>query len=600
MNDLNRLSITPSTYEVISRGEDSADSPMQSRPDRDVETPPMRPVNIGGCFGWLHMPGPGWRKNTAVLLCPGLTHDAMTAHRSFRLLAQGLACAGYPALRFDYPGSGNSLDMDGADQWVAWRHSVQGAADWLLQHGGAGQLVLCGLRFGALLAAVVAERRSDVAGLILLAPVLRGRSYIRQLSVEATLCPAATQADIALEVNEYRLSRETIRRVSEVDIRKVVPRAGCQVVVYAQGASPRLSACTEAWSRCGAHVDCEDFVGLEPMLRPVCFNHESEADFSRVTEWLCRSIPSVPASERSLVPDAAELRPTGCIETPLQFGAHSRLFGVLCRPRGQVETGLAVLIGNTSADPHSGFARSSVNLSRRLAAAGIASLRFDFAGLADSIAPQDVASHVFENDRVPDFTAAIDALERLGYRRFAIHGLCSGAHHAFHAALADPRVGYLIAVNLPLFQWPKGAKIEYLNQLQGGTALLDRRAGVVNILKRLLRGEPHVRSRLVNIRVFVAGKVAAKARRVATSLGFRVSSGFAWDSLTRMSERTRTLLIVAEGDPSMNVLTDALGQNRAPRGTTIRVIAGLDHSLTRLEMQRVVAEEVISFLTART
>jgi pimeloyl-ACP methyl ester carboxylesterase len=536
----------------------------------------MRPVSFAGCFGWLHMSAPNGRKDIAVLLCSGLQHDAMTGHRSFRLLANAFARAGYPVLRFDYPGTGDSTDVDGGEHWAVWQRSIHTAADWLREHGGAEQIVLCGLRFGATLAAVVAEQRSDVVGLILLAPVLRGRSYLRQLAVEANLHDKGAQGGGMLVLHELRLSRETVGLISEVNLSNVALPSDCQVIVYAQNPSPILSACTQTWGRSGVKVNCEDFTGLEPMLRPVHTNHEPSANVARVVEWLCESMPSVSARRRVLVPDPAELRPPGCIESPLQFGPDSTLFGILCRPTGRTETDLVVLIGNSSGDPHWGFARAAVGLSRRLAAAGFASLRFDFAGLADSVTPEDTPSHVFDTDRVSDFKAAIDALEDLGYRRFAIEGLCSGAYHAFHAALADVRVGHLVLVNLPFFEWATGTRLVVWRQL------FDREVDLVN--------------RLANLRLWLTRRAREAAWQAAVRSGFRVSSSFAWDSMMRLSERTRTLFLVAEGDLTIQTLADAFGRNKVPKGATVRVIPGLDHSLTGREMQRAAAEEIVSFL----
>src|SRR5271154_6978 len=127
-----------------------------------------RPVFFDGCFGWLHLAPHGPAASVAVLLCPGLTTDGVTGHRSLRLLGDALAADGYPTLRFDYPGTGDSCDFCAADPWTTWQQSIQIAADWLRQHSGAQRIVLCGLRFGAMLAASVAEVRNDVAGLILL------------------------------------------------------------------------------------------------------------------------------------------------------------------------------------------------------------------------------------------------------------------------------------------------------------------------------------------------------------------------------------------------------------------------------------------------
>ena len=63
------------------------------------------------------------------------------------------------------------------------------------------RIVLVGLRFGAILATVVAADRTDVAGLVLLAPVRRGRSYMRQLIMEG-----GSAVDGSIDAGRVRLS----------------------------------------------------------------------------------------------------------------------------------------------------------------------------------------------------------------------------------------------------------------------------------------------------------------------------------------------------------------------------------------------------------
>ncbi len=69
------------------------------------------------------------------------------------------------------------------------------------------------------------------------------------------------------------------------------------------------------------------------------------------------------------------------------------------------------------------------------------SLRFDFAGLGDSIHYHDgadIQTDPFTQDRTADINAAMDALGALGFTRFALHGLCSGAYSCAAWRLCRP------------------------------------------------------------------------------------------------------------------------------------------------------------------
>jgi alpha-beta hydrolase superfamily lysophospholipase len=553
----------------------------------------MRPVVIGGCFGWLHAPSASETADVAVLLCPALCSDGLTAHRQFRLLAKSLANAGYPTLRFDYPGTGDSCDSEcDADLWTIWLRSIHAAADWLRGTTGARRLVLCGLRLGATLAGSAAEQRADVAGLVLLAPIVRGRTFVSQMKIEAKLANSIDENGF-LEVHGLLLSPATIRTIAAVELDRVVLPRDCAAAIFNQAPSLALERCAFNWKQNGAAVTQADFSGFEPMLRPRFMSHEAPAKVGRVTEWLCRVMPAVPAAASAAWPLSAILRPPGCEELPVRFGPNRSLFGILCRPENRY-TDLAVVIVNGGGDPHHGCARASVDIARRFAAAGIASFRMDFAGLGDSVTPDDGETHVFETDRRADVVAAIETLAGMGFCRFAVNGLCSGAFHAFHAALVDKRIDTLLLINLPMFEWHTGDKVELLKHMQQSPLDFVGKLRSIDVWKRVLCGQLDIR-----IPLTVQGRwIAARLARLRARLtGFGSPRSFAQASAQSLSRHSRTLLLMAQNDSGLSVLAAEFGQDRAPPGCTLRVLPGIDHSLTRAAMRRAVVEIMIGFLT---
>jgi pimeloyl-ACP methyl ester carboxylesterase len=502
----------------------------------------MQAVTFEGCFGWLHQANESIGSDTVVLLCSGLGRDASTAHRSFRLMADRLAGAGYPTLRFDYPGTGDSCEVVGPECGAVWQQSVQAAADWLRHTTGARRIVMIGLRIGATLASLAASIRDDVAGLVLLEPVLRGKSYVSQLMVEARLrSDFAAKSDHGLVVDG--LDAGTIRLLREIDLRQVKFAPGCPISIFSQFQTPVLAACLEAWRDTGAAVACENLAGLEALLRPCHLTEGPNADFTPILSWLRAAAPprQEPGKSAVAVPNPVELQLPGCTETPFRFGENQHLFGMLCRPAGDMPCDMAVIIGNTGGDPHHGLARFGVEFARRLAIQGIASLRIDFAGLGDSTAAAgsgEGVTQVFGVDRNPDFSAAIDTMQQLGFRRFALNGLCSGAYHALLAAVADVRVGTLLPINLPWF-----------------TVRYDKPG----------------------------------------------PSSFASHAMAELSRRqVRTLLLFSAGDPGIKELEKHFGPHgrdlRHAPGAAVSIVAGLDHDLTGSAMRRTAADAMIDFL----
>jgi alpha-beta hydrolase superfamily lysophospholipase len=478
------------------------------------------------------------------LLCGGLGRDAIDGYRSVLVLGTRLAAAGYPTLRFDYPGTGDSCETGAQECWQAWLDSIHGAADWLRANTATRYIVLIGLRLGATLAALTAAARDDVAGLALLEPVLRGKSYVSQLLMESRLRGNGVVApDGGVAVDELNLPGETLRVMSRVDLRQTRLPGPRPVSVFSQNSSPVLSTCVEAWQNQGVPVTCQDFAALEAFLRPSHLADEPPADVTPILGWLQAAVAVRPLSRAPMAPphEAAVLTPAGCSETPVRFGTCGHLFGMLCQPPTDTGCDQVVIIGNTGGDPHHGYARFSVEFARRLANAGIASLRLDFAGLGDSFNPSgdiDSPTHVFGVDRSPDICAAIDMLQAIGYRRFVANGLCSGAYHALQGALADERITSLLLVNLPM----------------------------------------------LTLRYDKAGPASVTRRSMATLSDRRVS----------------TLLLFAEGDPGLIGLEKHFG----PRGNeladmpgaVVSILAGLDHNLTSNAIRRLAADSMIDFL----
>ncbi len=551
----------------------------------------MRPVWIDGCFGWLHADAASAGCDAAVLICPPVSWDTLRSHHSLRLLAESCMLAGYPTLRMSYPGTGDSRDLAaGEEHWAAWQAAIAAAADWLRATTGAKRLILAGLRLGATLAAVVGETRSDVDGLLLLAPVLRGRSYMRQLLVEAQMENKQTvNLEDGIDFLELSLSAASVANIAAVDLRRAKLRPGLDVAIFQSVATRLEDDCTQAWMKRGARVVRGGFDGLEAMLLQTLDEDPPPLDPKAVIDWLRTTVPQTSSGQTLTLLPAAPAQLPGCHETAVQFGAEAGLSGVLCRPAA-AETGRAVIIVNTGRDPHYGIARFGVQLARRLAAVGVASLRFDFAGLGDSVGPaggKDVLSSLLSTDRSDDISAAVDLLQQHGYREIGVHGLCSGAYHAFHAALAEPRIDTLLLVNFPVFLWENMrvlvAPRHYLRQL------FD-----LPSWGRLWRGE-------INFR----GIVAAQVQRLRTVVARPTVSlqSFPYRAMTTLSERkVRMLFLFSAGDQGLEAINQAFGGMERGitmfEGVALRIVPGLDHVLTGRPMREMAAESIIRFLSS--
>lgn len=140
-------------------------------------------ANGRNLLGTLHLSPRLHAGSVSVLLCNPFGEEAVRVHRAYRVLAGKLRDAGYTTLRFDYSGTGDSSG-DAADCTVeGWLDDIEAAIGELQRQSGSPRVVLVGLRFGATLAALCAQRAHlRVAHLVLWDPVVRGDRYLQELA----------------------------------------------------------------------------------------------------------------------------------------------------------------------------------------------------------------------------------------------------------------------------------------------------------------------------------------------------------------------------------------------------------------------------------
>ncbi len=132
-------------------------------------------------FGVYHAPVAGPRRDCGVVLCHPLGQECVRSHRAFARLAEMLALEGFPVLRFDLHGCGDSSGSASGWSLRRWGEDVLTAVGELEHRAGVLRVCLVGLRLGATLALRVAADAPDVAGLVLWDPVVRGKDHLREL-----------------------------------------------------------------------------------------------------------------------------------------------------------------------------------------------------------------------------------------------------------------------------------------------------------------------------------------------------------------------------------------------------------------------------------
>jgi len=116
----------------------------------------------------------------AVLIAP-LFGELIQHHRAYYVLAEALADAGVPVIRYDHYGTGDSQgDLDDASVG-RWVDDVASACQALVARTAVTRVHLIGARLGAAVAVAAAPRIGRAAGIVLWEPVRDGASHLAEL-----------------------------------------------------------------------------------------------------------------------------------------------------------------------------------------------------------------------------------------------------------------------------------------------------------------------------------------------------------------------------------------------------------------------------------
>lgn len=429
------------------------------------------PIVIGSCFGWWHQPSRETRLDRGVVLCSPYGHEAVCTHRNWRALAVALADAGLPTVRFDYPGTGDSAGSENSEQLSAWLDSITAAISWLRQHAGVHEVALCGLRFGALLAAQAASTHDhEISRLALLAPVLSGRAFVRELYVRQHMAESPPAGAEWLEASGTRLHHHDLLRLEAMDIGSALSSSRVRSLLvleppWRRGIADTLR--TTVQFPAATQIVSQPFTGLAELMREAYLASTPSADFTVVARWLRKEAErSHYDVHRAVFSHTSLAIPDGIEERAVRFGVDGGLFGILATPRTVQNAANAppcALVVNAGASHRVGNSRFAVLLARHLAALGMASFRVDLTGLGDStraaLGPEGGGVDAYRTARIrlyrsefcDDVFSAIDELERHGYATCNVIGVCSGANLALHSALGDRRITGVVMVNPTFF-----------------------------------------------------------------------------------------------------------------------------------------------------
>lgn len=136
----------------------------------------------GQLFGCYHPPYLQPSKDCSVVLCYPMGDEYIRFHRSYLQLARRLSKEGFPVLRFDYFGCGDSDGDCGKGSLDQWKRDIVTAVQEIKKKTNITKICILGLRLGGSIALLAGNELEGIDGIVLWDPVLSGKQYLKDKS----------------------------------------------------------------------------------------------------------------------------------------------------------------------------------------------------------------------------------------------------------------------------------------------------------------------------------------------------------------------------------------------------------------------------------
>jgi alpha-beta hydrolase superfamily lysophospholipase len=536
-------------------------------------------------------------------------------------LAEDLAAAGFPVLRFDFGGTGDSSGSErDPGRAEAWLEDVKLAADELRARSGTAEIALVGLRLGATVAAAAAAR-AGVHTLVVWNPYPSGEAFVRESTklhrMQTLLDPQGFAAvprgwtSGGEEALGFLLTDDTIAGLKKIDLFALPEKPAERIFIVGTSNVPSEDRLLAKFRELGAeaeyhHLPAHKFLVQSP--------HRAELPaqaLADVVAWLSARYPvggasALPRPSPAAPPQRAPSTASAPFEEPVVFGDEHPLFGVLVHPPDDAKAAAAkrpaVLMTNAGCVSRIGPHRFYVPMARRWAALGFWVFRMDLSGIGDSPAvPGAVENLPYPASGVGDIASAMNALEeKTGTNRFIVLGHCSGGDFAFQLGLTDRRIAGAWMLNPRTFCVNDLDHVEEYKRARYYQQALFRKSA----WKKALRGDVDFRRALGMLAPKVADQIKQRALGIVGRGG--PEGGKRDDvatSLRKIAARgVDTFLLASEKDPGVDYMDerDGAGMKALTRvaGFRRQDFVGIDHTFTSLYAQEKLSQVLTDHLSA--
>ena len=609
----------------------------QQYPSKDILYSPQALWfgEIHPLLGWYHparIRDAGGSRQCGVVLCPPFGHEYMVSYLSYKHLANQLARAGFDVFFFDYNNTGDAADVDAglgtgtkADRIALWQDNIRLASRQLRQLAGVEHIALFGLRLGALLAATVASEL-DAKALLLMAPVISGRAYTREMMVLRSMSALQSEVEPDLaaastidpnhvlsdeELTGYEFSAATRSSLGKLDLLKMAAPVMPIFLQARDDITGQEGKLASHWHHHDDALHLSSLPGYAGMMREDA--HDTvvpAAIWQEMQTWLSRYFPlhAVSSKDSPGRSDHADILYEGQILSE-QLVEFDGMFGIVSHQPGVDPKGRpAVILCNIGANHHVGNHRLYVTLARNLASHGFYVLRFDKAGIGYSkLTPEEKENDVHAACAVDDLSNAMYFMQgKYHSPSFVLAGLCSGAYMAYLSGIRDERVSGLVLINQLTYRWREGDTIEARKKATiKSTHFYVQALAKPDTWKRVIKRQVDFRQIGGNL----LRRVGKRLRTQWQAMGTRFMSNnlflgqVARNFRNMEASGTELLLIYEASDTAVDIMTEQFGRHAKLLGKSERVclkfFKGADHTFTPRWSQMALADFISKHLQKR-
>ena len=414
---------------------------IESSTSAILNDPLWFPGTAGPLFGWLSRPAAGEVRG-GVVLASTVGFEARSARIALRSLSRELAASGFAVLRFDYSALGDSAgDFGSVDPNQQWPQDVASAVRYL-RDASVDEVSVVGIRLGATIAAVAAQRHElDLGAVVLWDPCESGRSYLRELrALEALRRTEFSHDDSGVvETGEFLFHAEMAASLKAMSVASGdgAPLAE-RTLAVARRSRPLSEAFLAKIASPATSTRVSDEVEILLSTHPF-FAQTPEQDVKELVAWLSEGPASSSSAAFALADHAVVGRDEGgaeIVERAIFLGPR-RLFGIVTEPAGAKGGPWIVMYPGIHED-HTGPSRFWVELSRQWSSRGLRCLRLDVSGLGETARAADEAPvRQFDPLWVRDVATVGPALDEGDPSNVVYLGMCSAGFLAVESALAS-------------------------------------------------------------------------------------------------------------------------------------------------------------------